>query len=121
MSSKVLSMISDLEDEGGCEIFTDNKSALFLTNRGIISTRLLIGNFPSADGIIPETAPYVVTFNTESFIGIAEKMSVFSTLDSKGPQSKLTVDKNKKVILSSNSVDYDNSTEEVKETFIFSR
>ena len=49
MSSKALSMISDLEDEGGCEIFTDNKSALFVTNRGIISTRLLVGNFPSAD------------------------------------------------------------------------
>ena len=112
---KALTLIKDIEEKGDCTIYKDNKSALFVTKKGILATRLLIGDFPGVEGIIPEETPYVVKIKSEEFVKIAERMSILSDFEKKNAQIKLTIDEERKVTLSANSIDYGNSNETVKD------
>lgn len=112
---KALTLVKDIEEQGECTIYKDSKSALFVTKKGILATRLLIGDFPGAEGIIPEQLNYVVRMNSEEFIKIAERMSILSDFEKKNAQIKLTIDEERKVILSANSLELGNSNETVND------
>ena len=110
---KALTLIKDIDEKGECTIYKDSKSALFVTSKGILATRLLIGDFPGAEGVIPENLPYVVKMKSEEFIKIAERMSILSDFEKKNAQIKLTIDDERRVILSANSLELGNSNETV--------
>ena len=112
--TKALSLIKDLEEKGEVEVFCDKKSALFVTNKGIISTRLILGDFPLAERVIPQVTPYSIEVKTNEFSRIVERMSILSSNDGKNCQVKLTINEDRKVILSGESITYGNSNEEVR-------
>lgn len=63
------------KDEDVTVTLTD-KSATFTTERLTLSCRLIKGNFPPYERVIPENNPYVATFDRESILTAVRRVSV---------------------------------------------
>lgn len=63
------------KDEDVTMIVTD-KSATFTTERITLSCRLIKGNFPPYERVIPRNNPYVATFDRESILTAVRRVSV---------------------------------------------
>lgn len=111
---KALNMLTSIPEDQECSIFFDVQRALFTTGNIIISTRLLSGDFPSPDRLIPPTFPYSVTFDTEEFLAAADRVRIISSAEDRNSQVRLTVSRDNGVILSARSTNYGNSQEVLK-------
>ena len=65
-----------LAKEEEVKVVLTEKSATFTTERITLSCRLIKGNFPPYERVIPENNPYVATFDRESILTAVRRVSV---------------------------------------------
>ena len=65
-----------LAKEEEVKVVLTEKSATFTTERITLSCRLIKGNFPPYERVIPENNPYVATFGRESILTAVRRVSV---------------------------------------------
>lgn len=111
---KALSMVSNIEIDSGCTIYLDQQRALFSASGILISTRLLRGEFPDAERLIPPQFPYSVTVDTAEFLAAADRVKIISSAEDKNSQVRLTVSRQNGVLLYAKSTNYGNSEEILK-------
>lgn len=112
---KSLDMVTRISETGECTIYLDEQRALFVSDSVMISTRLLHGDFPSIDRLIPPAFPYSVSMTTEEFLKAAERVKIISSAEDKNSQVKLSLTSDGTVTLSARSTNYGNSQEKLKE------
>ncbi len=110
---KALNLLTSLPENEDCTIYFDEERALFSIGDNLISTRLLVGDFPSLERLIPTSFPYSVTIATSDFLSASERVRIISSED-REPSVKLTISRDSGVILSSHSTNYGNSQEVIK-------
>lgn len=116
---KALSMVSNIETESECTIYLDDQRALFSAGGILISTRLLRGDFPDAERLIPPQFPYSVTVDTSEFLSAADRVKIISSAEDKNSQVRLTISRDNGVVLYAKSTNYGNSEEVLrKATYI---
>lgn len=116
---KSLDMVTKIAEAGECTIYLDSQKALFVSNNAIISTKLIHGDFPSIDRLIPPSFPYKVQLATDSFLSSAERVRIISSIEDRNSQVKLTIVKGEGIDLSARSTNYGNSKEMLKNaTFV---
>ena len=108
---KALSMVSNIDVDSGCTIYLDEQRALFSAGGILISTRLLRGDFPDAERLIPPQFPYSVTVETSEFLAAADRVKIISSAEDKNSQVRLTVSRANGVVLYAKSTNYGNSEE----------
>ena len=107
---KALQMAGNLEGEN-CRIYLDNQRALFVSGGNVISTRLLKGEFPDADRLIPPSFPCKVEVDTEEFLAAADRVKIISSAEDKNSQVRMTISPESGVTLFAKSTNYGNSDE----------
>ena len=65
-------------EEGKIEIYFDQNQILFKTENTEIISRLINGEFPDYQQIIPKTIDFEITLNTEEFINAIKLSSIFT-------------------------------------------
>ena len=116
---KALAMATNIAPTGECTIYFDEQRALFTSDGVTLSTRLLRGDFPSVDRLIPPTFPYSVSIDTTEFLAAADRVKIISSAEDKNSQVKLTISKDGGVTISARSTNYGNSQEVLKKaTFV---
>ena len=108
---KALSMVANIETDEGCAIYLDEQRALFSAGGILISTRLLRGDFPDAERLIPPHFPYSVTVETDEFLAAADRVKIISSAEDKNSQVRLTISRDGGVVLYAKSTNYGNSEE----------
>lgn len=111
---KALNMLTSLPEDLTCTIYFDEERAIFSIGDNLISTRLIPGEFPPVDRIIPSSFSYSVTCNTDDFLKTAERVRIISSAEDRNSQVKLTISTDSGVTLSSRSSNYGNSKENIK-------
>ncbi|MCI1734800.1 MAG: DNA polymerase III subunit beta [Bacilli bacterium] len=115
---KALAMVTNIPTTGNCTIFFDDQRALFVSDGVTLSTRLIRGDFPSADRLIPDTFPYQVSIDTSEFLAAADCVKIMSSAEDKNSQVRLTLSKDNGVTLSAKSTNYGNGTVPLKKSTI---
>jgi DNA polymerase-3 subunit beta len=111
---KALSMVTNITAAGDCMIYFDEQRALFVSDGVTLSTRLIRGDFPSIDRIIPPSFPYAITVDKDEFLAAADRVKIISSAEDKNSQVKLTISKDTGVTISARSTNYGNSSEVLK-------
>lgn len=111
---KALDMVTKIGETGDCTIYFDEQRALFVSGGVMLSSRLLRGDFPSVDRLIPPSFPYQVTCDTNEFLAAADRVRIISSAEDKNSQVKLTLSKETGVTLSARSANYGDSQEALK-------
>lgn len=115
---KALDMVSKISEEGSCTIYFDEQSALFVSNGITLSTRLIRGEFPSADRIIPASFEYTCKMNTSEFLNAADLIKVVTSYENKNNQVKLILSKDTGVTLTAKSTNYGDGKTVLRESEI---
>jgi DNA polymerase-3 subunit beta len=110
--TKPLSMLTNLGTDGDCTIYFDEQSALFVSGGVTIATRLLRGDFPTADKLIPVSFPYQIQVDTKVFLDAADKVKIISTNEE--PRVRLVINKEAGVTMNVQSSTYGNGTTPLK-------
>lgn len=103
---KALDMVSKIGEEGECQIFFDEQSAIFISDNVTLSTRLIRGEFPSADRIIPTHFDYSCSINTQEFLNAADLIKIVSSIENKNCHAKLLLSRNGGAELTGKSANY---------------
>jgi DNA polymerase-3 subunit beta len=111
---KALAMACKISETGSIEIYFDEQRAIFVSENVVLSTRLIKGEFPSIDKIIPNSFPYQVKVSTSEFLSAADRVKIISSAEGKIAQVRLTLSKETGVTLSSKSTNYGDSQEVLK-------
>ncbi len=111
---KALSMVTNIAAAGTCDIYFDEQKALFVFDGVALSTRLIRGEFPSIDHLIPTGFPYSVSMDATEFLAAADRVKIISSAEDKNSQVKLTLSKDTGVTLSARSTNYGTSQEILK-------
>src|SRR3989338_680024 len=89
---------------------------IFQNNDFSLSTRLIDGNFPAYDKLIPKEQPLKVEFLRSEFLSSLERVAILA--NERTNVIKLSLSKGSKTMqLSANSPDYGNATDEVDVTY----
>ncbi len=111
---KALDMVTKIDEKGKVAIYFDDQRALFVSGGVTLSTRLLRGDFPSVDRLIPPSFPFSVTMETSEFLAAADRVKIISSAEDRNSQVKLTINKDNGVLLSARSTNYGNSNESLR-------
>lgn len=65
-----------LSKEEDVKVIITDKSATFITEKITLSCRLIKGNFPPYERVIPADNPFVATFDRESILTVVRRVSV---------------------------------------------
>ncbi len=103
---KALDMVSKISEEGECTIYFDDQRALFVSNGITLSTRLIRGEFPSADRIIPVSFDYSCKLKTKDFLEAADLIKIVSVIENKNCQARLILSKDTGATLTAKSTNY---------------
>lgn len=103
---KALSMVTNIAQSGPVTIYFDQQRALFVSGGTVLSTRLIRGEFPSADRLIPPSFAYKVTVTTSEFLQAADLVKILSSAEDKNSQARFTASKENGVTLSARSTNY---------------
>jgi DNA polymerase-3 subunit beta len=115
---KAIDMVTRVDASQEVEIFFDEQRALFVAGNIILSTRLLRGDFPSVDRLIPPEFPYQVKVNREEFLSAAERVRIISSAEDRNSLVKFTLHKENGVTLSARSANFGNSQEKLKKVVV---
>lgn len=115
---KALDMVTKISENGIVTIFFDEQRALFVSDNITLSSRLLRGDFPSVDRLIPPSFPFSVTVDTNEFLSSADRVKIISSYEDRNSQVKLTLSKDTGVTLSARSTNAGNSSEVLKKAKI---
>ena len=103
---KALDMVSKISEDGDCTIYFDDQRALFVSNGITLSTRLIRGEFPSADKIIPSAFDYSCSLKTKDFLDAADLIKIVSSIENKNCQARLILNKDGGATLTAKSANY---------------
>ena len=115
---KAIDMVTRVDASQEVEIFFDEQRALFVAGNIILSTRLLRGDFPSVDRLIPPEFPYQVIVNREEFLSAAERVRIISSVEDRNSLVKFTLHKENGVTLSARNANFGNSQEQLKKVVV---
>lgn len=115
---KTLDMVTKIDDAQDCTIYFDEKRALFTTKTTVVSSRLLLGEFPTVDRLIPPSFPFQLVCNTEEFLLAAGRVKIIISNEDKNSQVRLSISKETGAILSARSTNYGTSQEVLKKVNI---
>ena len=115
---KAIDMVTRVDASQEVEIFFDEQRALFVAGNIILSTRLLRGDFPPVDRLIPPEFPYQVKVNREEFLSAAERVRIISSVEDRNSLVKFTLHKENGVTLSARSANFGNSQEKLKKVVV---
>lgn len=115
---KALDMVTKIDVDKEVTIYFDEKRALFVCGNITLSSRLLRGDFPSVDRLIPPSFPYSVTVDTAEFLSAADRVKIISSAEDRNSQVRLTLSKDTGVTLSARSTNYGNSNEVLRKATI---
>lgn len=115
---KALDMVTKIEQNSDVTIYFDEQRALFVSGKITLSSRLLRGDFPSADRLIPAEFPYSVTMDTSEFLSSADRVKIISSFEDRNSQVRLTLSKDTGVTLSARSTNAGNSSETLRKATI---
>lgn len=124
--SKSLDEINKVLDQFDekAELYFESKKLLLKFKNTLFQTRLLDGNYPNTERIIPTTFSTKISFNKDELIDAVERVSLLSPRDKEKDKElsysiiKLSVNNDMSVILSSNNVSIGDATEELTPTDI---
>lgn len=115
---KALDMITRIDEAREVTIYFDEQRALFVAGNITLSSRLLRGDFPSVDRLIPPAFPYRVSMNTTDFLSAADRVKIISSVEDRNSQVKMTLTKENGVTLSARSTNFGNSSEVLKKASV---
>jgi DNA polymerase III subunit beta len=115
---KALDMVTKIGENGKLTIYFDEQRALFVSGNITLSSRLLRGDFPSVDRLIPPSFPYSVTIDTAEFLAAADRVKIISSVEDRNSQVKLSLNKDAGVTLSAKSANFGNSNEVLRKASI---
>lgn len=104
-------LLRNLEDEGDTQIFFRDNQLQFKINDTVITSRLIEGEFPNYEQVIPQKTKEQVLINTRDFLAATKRASIFTNQDSQS--IRLQFDKNRMVI-TKNTPDVGEAYEEVE-------
>lgn len=108
---KALDMVTRIDENGKVTIYFDEQRALFVSGNVTLSSRLLRGDFPSIDRLIPPSFPYSVKVDTAEFLSAADRVKIISSAEDRNSQVRFTISKDTGVSLSARSTNFGNSNE----------
>lgn len=111
---KALDMVTRIDENGKVTIYFDEQRALFVSGNVTLSSRLLRGDFPSIDRLIPPSFPYSVKVDTAEFLSAADRVKIISSAEDRNSQVRFTISKDTGVSLSARSTNFGNSNEVLK-------
>ncbi len=100
-------------NQDNVEIHFDQSRVLFKYNNVLFLSRLLEGNYPETNKLIPQEFPVKIKFNKESLLTAIERASLLSSKDGHNAIVKLTLRQDDTVEISSNSPEIGRVLEEV--------
>ncbi len=111
LPTKAIQEISrNLEDEGELSIIINTNQVLFNVNDVLIATRVIEGEFPNYNQVIPKETSNKIKINTKEFLAAIRRANLLTTPDFQA--IKLEVFK-EKVVISKTTPDIGESREEV--------
>ena len=114
-SVKTLNRVTGLNPEDRVTIYLDDQRALFVGKNCRVSTRLIQGDFPTPDRIIPPSFPYQVTLKAQEFLVAADRVKIIIlNADDRNNRVRLTLSKDSGVTISANSTSMGNASETLK-------
>ena len=117
--TKAMEMVTRIDTLEKVMIYFDEQSALFVAGNIAVSTRLLRGDFPSIDRLIPPSFPFSFTVKKESFLQAADRVMVISTPEDRNSPVRLTISKDGGVSLSSKNANLGDAIQTLKDaTFV---
>lgn len=115
---KALDMITRIDTNADCTIYFDERRAIFISGQVTLSSRLILGEFPSIDRLIPPSFPFQLTCDTSEFLAAADRVKIISSAEDKNSQVKLSMSKETGAMISAKSTNYGNSQEVLKKAII---
>lgn len=103
-------LIRNLKEDGDLQISFGENQVMFDLGDIVIISRLIEGEFPNYEQVIPKEAKDKVTIDREKLLLATKRISLFATQDSQ--VIKIAIDKDK-MVMSKNSPDIGEATEEI--------
>ena len=100
------------KESGDVTIHFDEKSARFTLSHFVLTCRLIEGNYPNYNSVIPQNSPNVLTIDRSLFVNVLRRVSVFS--DQALGLIELDFDEHRMVV-STQNMDYSISATETVE------
>ena len=114
-SVKTLNRVTGLNPEERVTIYLDEQRALFVSKNARVSTRLIQGDFPTPDRLIPPSFPYQITLKSQEFLAAADRVKIIIlNADDRNNRVRLTLSKEAGATISANSSSMGNSSEALK-------
>lgn len=110
----VYELIKMLQDDGDLKLMITNNQASFDMGESIVITRLIEGEFPNYEQVIPKEHPEKVKVNKDAFLMAAHRVSLFTSQDSQAVKLDIFKDK---VVVSKSSPDIGEAREEFDATY----
>ncbi|WP_025729137.1 DNA polymerase III subunit beta [Atopobacter phocae] len=110
-SKSLMELVRTVEDDDDISIVIKDNRILFETGRYSIYSRLLEGNYPDTDRLLPKGAKTQLILNSQMMIQAAERVSLLAQHD-EDHAVQLTIDENK-VVFSSREQEIGEVTEEL--------
>lgn len=97
------------KESGDVTILFDEKSARFTLSNFVLTCRLIEGNYPNYNSVIPQNSPNVLTIDRTLFVNVLRRVSVFS--DQALGLIELAFE-DKRMVVSTQNIDYSISATE---------
>lgn len=97
------------KDNGDCKILYNERNATFELDNYTMTCRLIDGNYPNYNSVIPTDNPFRVTVDRQALISALRRVSVFASASSALIKLRL---ENSMLIISAQDIDFSTSAEE---------
>lgn len=97
------------KESGEVKVTFDEKSARFTLSEFVLTCRLIEGNYPNYNSVIPQNSPNILTIDRTLFVNVLRRVSVFS--DQALGLIELAFD-NHHMVVSTQNIDYSISATE---------
>ncbi|MFH1947379.1 MAG: DNA polymerase III subunit beta [Candidatus Magasanikbacteria bacterium] len=114
----VQELLRNLQDEGGASIVTSENQVLFGLGGVLIVSRVIEGDFPNYNQVIPQPSEKKMVVDREEFLASIRRANLLSTPDSQAIKFELfparaTASKGGKLVISKSTPDVGESHEEI--------
>ena len=100
-----------LEDTGSVKVALDDNHIIFSLNDTIIISRLIEGEFPNYEGVIPKESKEKIKIDREKFLASCKRVSLLTTQEAQSVRIDLIKGK---IIISANVPDVGEAREEIE-------
>ncbi len=114
---KALNMVKSIAEDDICSIYYDDQKALFVCSNVTVSTRLVRGDFPSPESLIPAQFTHILNIDTDEFLAAADRVRIISAAEDKNSQVRLILTEDK-IRIYAKSANYGNSEEILKKATV---